>query len=241
MLFRSARYWAAMRQGEVIAGRFELERRVGSGGMGEVFWAQDRDSGGIVAVKVLHGTHASAGARFLREAKVLAELSHPGIVRYVDHGTAASGELYLAMEWLSGEDLAERLTRAPLTVEETVTMVTRAAEALAAVHARGIVHRDLKPSNLFLVERDVAQVKLLDFGIAWLPSWTRMTQTGALVGTPAYMAPEQARSAAQLDARADVFALGCVLFECLSGRPAFTGANVMAILAKILLDEVPRL
>jgi eukaryotic-like serine/threonine-protein kinase len=230
-----------MRQGEVVAGRFELKRRVGSGGMGEVYRALDRDSGEVVAVKVLHGKHASDSARFMREAEVLAELSHPGIVRYVAHGTAASGEPYMTMEWLAGEDLGERLQRAPLTVEETVTLVARAAEALAAVHARGVVHRDLKPSNLFLVERDVAQVKLLDFGIAWLPSRTRMTQTGSFIGTPGYMAPEQARSEAQLDARADVFALGCVLFECLSGRPAFTGVHFMAILGKILFDEVPRL
>src|SRR5262249_18039953 len=102
-------------------------------------------------------------------------------------------------------------------------------------------HRDLKPSNLFLVGGSVSQVKLLDFGIAWLPSKTRMTQTGALVGTPAYMAPEQARSDEHLDARVDVFALGGVLFECLSGRRAFSGMHFMAVLGKILFDEVPRL
>ncbi|WP_437315888.1 protein kinase domain-containing protein [Sorangium sp. So ce385] len=230
-----------MRQGEVLAGRFTLDRLVGSGGMGEVYCGFDRATGESVAVKVLRASPTSGIKRFMREAEVLAELSHPSIVRYVDHGTAASGEPYLAMEWLSGEDLAERLQRAPLSVDEAVTLVARAAEALSVVHARGIVHRDLKPSNLYLVKQDVGQVKLLDFGIAWLMEGARMTQTGKLVGTPGYMAPEQARCDGPLDARADVFALGCVLYECLSGKPAFAGANFVAILGKILFDKVPQL
>src|SRR5215468_3955779 len=199
-----------MHPGEVIAERFEIERLVGSGGMGDVYRGRDRSTGEAVAVKVLHGRRASEGARFVREAEVLAELSHPGIVRHVAHGATSSGELYMAMEWLSGEDLSERMRRAPLTVEQTVTLVARAAEALASVHARGVVHRDLKPSNLFLVERDAAQVKVLDFGIAWLASGTQMTQTGTVMGTPAYMAPEQARTEGGMDVRADVFSLGCV-------------------------------
>src|SRR5262249_14650889 len=152
-------------------------------------------------------------ARFAREASVLAELSHPGIVRYVAHGVTPAEELYLVMEWLEGEDLLSRLLRIGLTLKESVLLRTRVAPALAAAHAKNIVHRDLKPTNLFLVDGQIEKVKLLDFGIAQLDSVTRMTRTGVLLGTPGYMAPEQARSSQGIDPRADVFSLGCVLFE----------------------------
>ncbi|WP_437309303.1 serine/threonine-protein kinase [Sorangium sp. So ce388] len=230
-----------MQRGDVLGGRFEIVGRVGAGGMGAVFRAVDRRSGDVVAVKVLLDEHgAGDDLRFSRESSVLADLSHPGIVRHVAHGLDASGAPWLAMEWLEGEDLEQRLRRHALSVDEAVTLAARVAAAVAVVHARGVVHRDLKPGNLFLVDRDVARVKLLDFGIAGVPTATRLTRTGVLLGTPAYMAPEQARSGQDIDARADVFALGCVLFECLTGQPAFYGAHVMAVLAKILLEDVPR-
>src|SRR5262249_48965914 len=157
-----------------------------------------------------------------------------GIVRYVAHGAMPTGEAYLAMEWLEGEDLRSRLAREGLTLEESITLAIRVAEALGAAHAHAIVHRDLKPTNLFLRGRQVEDVKLLDFGIAQLGGGTRMTRTDMLLGTPGYMAPEQARSGQIVDARADVFSLGCVLFECLTGKPAFSGDHLMAVLAKIL-------
>jgi hypothetical protein len=144
------------------------------------------------------------------------------------------------MEWLDGEDLKRRLERASLTLSEAVTLATRVAEALGAAHARGIVHRDLKPSNLFLPEGRVEQVKVLDFGIAQQAGRTQLTQTGTLIGTPGYMAPEQARSHGPIDARADVFSLGCVLFQCLTGTPAFEGGTVAAVLGKIVFGEAPR-
>src|SRR5207302_1047317 len=144
-------------------------------------------------------------------------------------------------EWLEGEDLKQRLARTGLTAAESVALATRVAEALGAAHARGIVHRDVKPSNLYLPDGDLARVKVLDFGIARiLDGGQAQTRTGMLLGTPGYMAPEQARGGKELDARADVFALGCVLFECLTGRAAFVGEHVMALLAKILLEEAPR-
>ncbi|WP_437969915.1 protein kinase [Sorangium sp. So ce260] len=229
-----------MRGGEVIAGRFEIEKLGGAGGMGEVYQARDRTSGEAVAVKVLYQLDARNAERLMREAALLAELDHPGICRYVAHGRTAQGAPYLAMEWLEGEDLGARLGRRELSVDETVTLLARAADALAVVHERRIVHRDLKPSNLFLVDRDVARVKLLDFGIARFSDATPMTQSGVFVGTPAYIAPEQARSRSAVDARADVFALGCVLFECLTGVPAFRGDSFMSILLKVVLDDVPR-
>ncbi|WP_437318403.1 serine/threonine-protein kinase [Sorangium sp. So ce385] len=230
-----------MQRGDVLGGRFEIVSRAGAGGMGAVFRAVDRRSGDAVAVKVLLDERgAGDDLRFSRESSVLADLSHPGIVRHVAHGLDASGAPWLAMEWLEGEDLEQRLRRHALPVDEAITLAARVAAALAAVHARGVVHRDLKPGNLFLVDRDVARVKLLDFGIAGLDTATRLTRSGVLLGTPAYMAPEQARSGRDIDARADVFALGCVLFECLTGQPAFSGASLMAVLAKILFEEVPR-
>ena len=232
-----------MRSGELVAERFEIAAEAGSGGMSIVYRARDKHTGGLVALKVLQGAEPLA-ARFARESRVLAELSHPGIVRYVAHGTTAAGQRYLAMEWLDGEDLAERLVHAGLTARQSVTLCTRVAEALGFAHARGVVHRDVKPSNLFLPERQVERVKVLDFGIARQQQPTEsfdMTMTGTRLGTPAYMSPEQARGLAELDARVDVFALGCVLFECLSGQKAFSGEDAMALTAKILLEEPPKL
>ena len=221
-----------MRPGALLRERFEIEQLVGTGGMGEVFRARDRASGEQVAVKIISGTQAHHAARFAREVEVLAELSHPGIVRHIFHSETPAGELFLVMEWLDGEDLKARLERAPLTMSEAVTLATRVAEALGAAHARGIVHRDLKPSNLFLPGGQIEQVKVLDFGIAHREGRTQLTRTGTMLGTPEYMAPEQARSAGSIDPRVDVFALGCVLFQCLTGTLAFGGDSTAAILAK---------
>ncbi|WP_437544870.1 protein kinase [Sorangium sp. So ce367] len=220
--------------------RFELVERAGAGGMGEVFRAWDRILGEVVAVKILHDVYAQDTARFRREGGILAQISHPRVVRYMAQGLSPSGAPYLVMEWLAGEDLGARLQRGPLTVEETLTLMEGVSEALAGVHSSGIVHRDLKPTNLFLVNGDLGMVKLLDFGIARLPETTRMTRSGTILGTPAYMAPEQARSGHAIDARADVFALGCVLFECLTGSMAFSGVHLMDVLVKIVLEDVPR-
>jgi tetratricopeptide (TPR) repeat protein len=151
------------------------------------------------------------------------------------------------MEWLDGEDLARRLARSRLDVEHSVTLALRAAQGLAAAHARGVVHRDVKPSNLFLVDGEPSRAKVLDFGIARLrgPGFAQtahsLTRTGALVGTVGYMSPEQATADDKLDARADVFALGCVLYECLTGQPAFAAEHPLAVLAKVLREPAPRL
>jgi hypothetical protein len=210
--------------------------------MGAVYRAVDPNGEATVAIKLLESANPSLADRFAREALVLSELQHPRIVRYVGHGKTDEGTPYLVMEWLAGEDLAGRLARAGLTVAESVTLVRHVAEALATAHARGVVHRDLKPSNLFLPDGKVEAVKLLDFGIAHARNLGRpMTHTGMLMGTPGYIAPEQAsRGARNLDGRADIFALGCVLFECLTGRPAFAGEDFMAVVAKILLEGAPR-
>ncbi len=230
-----------MLAGDLIAERFEVGGLARSGGMGDVYRAQDRITGEQVAVKVLQGSRALDGARFTREAETLSNLRHPGIVRYVAHGATPVGERYLVMEWLEGEELADRLDRGPLSIEHAVGLARCVAESLAAAHARGVVHRDIKPGNLYLPGGEVERCKILDFGIARSGrDVLTATATGMMMGTPGYMAPEQARGDPDLDARTDVFALGCVLFECLTGKPAFVGEHVMALLAKILLDETPR-
>jgi len=232
-----------MDPGTVVAGRFRVEATASSGAMGKILRAVDLETGDKVAVKVMRPEVAAEVDRFLREARVLAELSHPAIVRYVAHGTMPTGEPYLAMEWLDGSDLARRLTRGgPLGIEESLRLASRAAEALALAHGHGIIHRDIKPSNLFLPGDDTDQVKVLDFGIARLAQVTSIaTVTGVALGTPGYMAPEQVTSDRSMDARVDVFALGCVLYECLAGRRAFGGDHLMAVLGKILFEEVPLL
>ncbi len=144
------------------------------------------------------------------------------------------------MEWLNGEDLAARFAREGLTVADSIAIVRRIAEALGAAHAIGITHRDVKPSNIWLVDGDVARAKLLDFGIATLSNGTRaLTATGAFVGTLGYNAPEHAEGSRDLDGRADIFSLGCVLYECLTGQLAFSGENPLEILAKSMLQGVP--
>ncbi|MCC7537077.1 MAG: protein kinase [Deltaproteobacteria bacterium] len=224
-----------------VAGRFDVEHEAGAGGMGIVYRARDRETNERVALKVLRVDSVDGAARFLREAEALRSVAHPAIVRHVAHGVLEDGRPWLAMEWLEGEDLAKRLRRGPLAPALAVSIVRTTAEALAVAHAQSLVHRDVKPANLFLVDGDASRVKVLDFGIARhdRPEHTA-TATGEMLGTPGYLAPEQARGDRDVDARADLFSLGCVLFECLTGQPAFSGTNVMAVLAKILLDETRR-
>lgn len=230
-----------MRPGSLV-GDFEIERLAGSGAMGAVHRAHHRVTGAVVALKVLHGHRPEHADRFAREARVLSELNHPGIVHYVAHGVTAEGDPYLAMEWLEGESLADRLARQPLTIAESLGLGLAVAEALRVPHRMGIVHRDLKPSNLLLVGGRVDRTTVMDFGIARLLDavGTMLTATGAMLGTPGYMAPEQARGEPDVDARADVFALGAVLFRCLTGRPAFDGEDLLAVLMKTAMEDAPR-
>ena len=199
--------------------RFQVEALVASGGMGMVFRGRDLLDGQAVALKVLLRQGHSATERFLREAEALAALSHPAIVRYVAHGVTLQGEPYLAMEWLDGESLAERLARGSIGAVAAARLGSRVLQALAVAHGHGIVHRDIKPSNLFLPLADLDQLKLLDFGIVRrahddMP----VTRPGMTLGTPMYMAPEQQRDGDAVDGRADIFSLGCVLYECVTAQ-----------------------
>jgi tRNA A-37 threonylcarbamoyl transferase component Bud32 len=212
--------------------------------MGEVFQGRYLDSGKQVAVKVLRTQHVDQLVRFEREARLLGEFDHPNIVRYIEHAVTPLGQPYLVMEWLDGEDLATRLRSRALSVPEALAIARDVADAMAAAHHRGIVHRDLKPANVFLVRGaflargEFSQSKVLDFGIAQLADWTPLTQTGAMLGTVGYMAPEQANPSGELTPAADVFALGCVLFESLTGRPAFLGDPARTA-QKLDLQTVP--
>lgn len=224
----------------MFANRFEIERSAGSGGMGTVYRARDRYSGEPVALKLLHHAISSSdeGERFTREASILAELRHPNIVAHVAHGQTPEGQRYLAMEWLAGIDLGQQLQRGPLPVRDCLLLFRQLADGLALAHQRAVIHRDLKPSNIFLVGGELSRAKLLDFGLARRTTSTdTMTRTGTLLGTPQYMAPEQARGVRELTPAADLFSLGCVLYECLTGEPPFAADHIAAVLVRILFEE----
>jgi eukaryotic-like serine/threonine-protein kinase len=210
------------------------------GGMGTVYQALDRDSGALIALKILHSHNTIEQARFDQEARVLAELSHPGIVRYFDHGVTPNESPYIAMEWLEGETLEDRLGRGRLGAAATAHVARLVLEALAAAHARNIVHRDIKPGNIFLVGWKLTEIRVLDFGIARrVFDDKRLTRKGSTVGTPLYTSPEQARGRADVDGRADIFSLGCVLFEVLTGEPPFTGETPLEVMTKVCAGRVP--
>ncbi|HRG98229.1 MAG TPA: protein kinase [Polyangiaceae bacterium] len=224
-----------------VGDRFELLARVGAGGMGEVYRAKDLQTGGLVALKRMLLEGGADRDRFAREAELLASLDHPAIVRWVAHGLDERGVPFLAMDWLPGLDLAERLARGPMSTAESLALSGRVAAALGHAHAHGVVHRDIKPSNIFLVGGDPARAVVVDFGIAKITHARRaLTAPSARVGTVGYMSPEQARGEAHIGPPADVFALGCVLYECLTGAPTFEHGDPFVVLARVLLETPPR-
>jgi eukaryotic-like serine/threonine-protein kinase len=226
--------------GEIVAGRFRLDRWAGAGAFGTVFRAQDLTTGGFVALKLLDKLGPEVAARFAREARIIARIEHGAVVRYVAHGATNEDLHFLAIEWLEGEDLSARLRKGPLSLVDAVALTRALAGGLAAAHSAGVVHRDLKPANVFLVGGDAARPKILDFGVSHLASATvALTHDGAIVGTPGYMAPEQARGE-DVGPAADLFALGCLLYEALAGRPAFRGRGALELMAKVVLEPTPR-
>jgi hypothetical protein len=230
--------FARLSVGTKVSDRFVVEWYAGGGGMGDLYRCRDLTSQEVIALKVIRrlGDHA----RFRREAAILASLSHGAIVRYITHGETDAGTPYLAMDWLDGEDLARRLRRNRMTVADTVAVARRVCGALAVAHARGFVHRDLKPSNVFLCGGRAQDAKLIDFGVAHRgASVQTATRAGTVLGTVGYMAPEQASGVHGTDPRDDLFSLGCVLFECLTGQPAFRGENTVGVLEAVLHGEPP--
>lgn len=236
--------------GDLIAGRYRVERVIGEGGMGVVLAAEHLDLGERVAVKLLLPDTArleDAVARFQREARSAARIPSEHVARVMDVGTLADGTPYLVMEYLEGRDLsAELAARGPLPIEEAVGYVLQAAVGVSEAHALGIVHRDLKPSNLLLARLPSGRslVKVLDFGIAKLTDdgdGSKLTKSFSALGSIAYMSPEQLRTAKDVDVRADVWGFGVVLFELLSGQMPFDGESVTAIAAAITVDQPRRL
>ena len=228
-----------MKQGDLVAGRFRIERAIGSGGMGTVFRARDEQTGKIVAVKVMEIRTAMESGRAHTETQALAQLRHPAIVGYIADGVLRDGRLFLAMEWIDGITLAERLADRGVSLPEVVEIARRIASALAAAHDIGVLHRDIKPSNVLLASDRADQAMLIDFGIARVAtSNISLTRTGATVGTPGYMSPEQARGERLSAPGIDEFGLGSTLYECVTGGPPFTGATPVAILAKVVFAEV---
>jgi eukaryotic-like serine/threonine-protein kinase len=226
---------------EALRDRYILERELGRGGMATVYLALDVKHNRRVALKVLHPELAGTIGpdRFLHEIKLTASLDHPHILPVLDSGEAA-GRLWYTMPYVRGESLRDRLRReVQLSVEAAVGIVRQVASALDYAHREGVVHRDLKPENILLSED---QVRVADFGIAKAlgsAGEARLTETGLSLGTPHYMSPEQASGERGLDGRADVYALGCVLYELLAGEPPFSGSTARAILARHAVDPVP--
>jgi len=231
-----------MDAGTIIAGRFEIAGQAGRGGMASVHRAIDLETSDYVAIKLLHVSMEDVGDRFKREAEVLAQLRHPGIVGYVAHGEMDDGRAFLAMRWVEGETLTSRIRRlGRLDQLDVLELGANVADALAAAHAAGIVHRDVKPSNLLLASDGFDRPVIVDFGIARVgQAASAMTQEGMLIGTPGYISPEQARGSLKIDPRADQFALACVLHAALTGKPPFRGEDLVGVLAKILFQETPR-
>ena len=226
-----------------LADRYTFDREVGRGGMATVYRAQDQKHDRPVAIKVLHPYLAVnlGPERFLREIQIAAQLQHPHIVPLYDSGQAGD-LLYYVMPYVEGESLRQRLEREQrLPVDDAVHLGRAVAAALDYAHRHGVVHRDIKPENVMLHEGEAV---VTDFGIAkavTAAAASTLTQTGATVGTPAYMSPEQAAGAAELDGRSDVYSLGCVVYEMLSGRTPFTGPTAQAIIAQCFTEPPPPL
>jgi serine/threonine-protein kinase len=232
------------RPGEVIAGRYVLRRKLGEGGMGVVWIAHSRALDVEVALKMLRRELAGTAAveRMAREARTAAQLGHPALVRVLDFGTSELGQPFVAMELLEGEELHARLAREKrIGASNAVALLLPIIDGLGTAHEKGIVHRDVKPENIFIAKDQQGRVqpKVLDFGIAKLgrdntPS--RLTQVGAVMGSPYYLSPEQAEGLDDIDFRSDIWAIGVVLYEIITGTPPFDGPNYNALLRSVLRD-----
>jgi serine/threonine-protein kinase len=238
--------------GDVIAGKYEVEHLLGSGGMGEVFAARHLELGQRVAIKVLHHRGPTATQRFLREARTSANLGSDHVPRVFDVGRLPGGAPYIVMEYLVGQDLRRLLAQGgPVAPVQAVSYVLDACAALVEAHAAGIVHRDLKPANLFLEATAGGRllVKVLDFGVSKITSdeggdsdeEQGLTSTGVVLGSPLYMSPEQVRARKDVDARTDIWSLGVILYELLSGRPPFRAPTLPALAVAIAVETPPPL
>ncbi len=238
--------------GQTLDGRYHIERKIGEGGMGVVYAARHLIIERPLAVKVLKREVArdqSTIKRFVQEAKAASRIGHPHIVDVTDFGTTPDGLTYSVMEYVDGSTLSSAIKlSAPLPLERILPIAAQIAQALGAAHAKGIVHRDLKPENIFLINRDGRRdfVKIVDFGIAKVTpidsnapaEGPRLTRAGAVFGTPEYMAPEQAAGRSDTDGRVDVYALGTIMYEMLTGRVPHKSESMVRTLAMQMLDPI---
>ncbi len=238
---------APIRVGDVLADKYEVTRILGTGGMGVVVAAHHRELDKLVALKFMHeelSANAQAVDRFLREARAAARLQSEHVGQVVDVGRLPGGVPYIVMEYLEGKDLGELVEQhGPLPVPDVVEYVLQVCEAMAEAHAQGIIHRDLKPQNLFLTTRQDGRrlVKVLDFGISKALARKGPTSTSQTMGSPSYMAPEQIVSARSVDARADIWSLGVILYQLLSNTLPFSGDTVPEVLFKVISVPPPPL
>jgi serine/threonine protein kinase len=240
---------AGVAEGEILAGKYRVEKVLGVGGMGVVVAARHIDLDEKVAIKFLLPNMLSDGAavaRFQREAKAAVRIKSEHVARVFDVGRLQDGAPYMVMEFLEGSDLAALLARhGAMPLAQAVDFILQACVAVADAHALGIIHRDLKPANLFCVRRSDGQlsIKVLDFGISKLTetdgSGMSFTQTNAMMGSPLYMSPEQFRSSKNVDARTDIWALGAILFELVTGETPFSAGSVPELAVRIATERAP--
>ncbi|HEX4338408.1 MAG TPA: protein kinase [Polyangiaceae bacterium] len=239
----------SLAMGTLIGGKYRVEKLIGRGGMGSVWSAVHTSLGQRVAVKLIAKRFAAsreARHRFDLEAKAVAQLRSRYVVQVYDHGETEDGTPYIVMELLEGESLDARLSRGPLTLAATSSILDQISRALSRAHALGMVHRDLKPENVFLTtspDDDGEVAKVLDFGIVKMRGHEGIgsTRTGAVLGTPLYMSPEQARGLKTVDHRTDLYSLGMVTYTMLTGQPAFTGESLGDLLVAICTEPLPQL
>jgi eukaryotic-like serine/threonine-protein kinase len=237
--------------GDVIDNKYEIVRLLGEGGMGAVFEGRNRLIERRVAIKVLHAAAREAAGvveRFEREARAAGLIGGDHILEVLDLGTLPTGDRYMVLEFLDGETLAQRITRrGRLTSAEVAPLLRQALVGLRGAHAAGIVHRDLKPDNLFILKEKAGHkdfLKIIDFGVSKFggpSSEFRMTRTGSVMGTPYYMSPEQAKGAASVNHQSDLYSLGVIAFEAVTGKVPFDGTSFNDLMFKIVLNEMPDL
>ncbi len=240
----------ALQEGDLVQGKYRVIRIIGEGGMGAVFEGENLRINRRVAIKVLHAalaTNKEVVQRFEREAQAAGRIGNDHILEVLDLGDLPDGDFFMVMEFLEGEPLSDRIRRlGRMTPEQVAPLMTQVLTGLQAAHAAGIIHRDLKPDNIFVLREKAGQkdfVKIIDFGISKfqpLGGEMKMTRTGSVMGTPYYMSPEQASGSSEADHRSDVYAIGVMMYEAVTGKVPFEASTFNQLLFKIVLDEVPK-